>query len=166
MIETDEPDDMSAKSEFMRLSHWRDQIVHQEQYVCVTDRWGDPLEAPAWVDLPETDFDRLVHCMGNRENSFIAGRLADRMIGILFEEEFLSPESNGEEVDKTIPVEDVERDILYKAYSLERRFPQATVSVTVGAHVFDGRYALRVFVPWDIITYDLGVELGDALSQG
>ena len=48
---------------------------------------------------------------------------------------------------------------------MERRFPQAEFSISVGEHVFLERFVVRAFVPDGVITPDLSQQMSEAFSQ-
>jgi hypothetical protein len=176
LLEAD-PDEVPAKSEVMRLPGWRDKIKRTEEFKYLSDRWGEDLEAgvelPAIHSRPKKEvaaIQRLQQCLGGWENNFIVQRIADGQYGILFEEEFLNPEGSDDEQairdawEGPVTTEEIERDLWHRMSALETRFPQAEFSITVGPHVFNGRYAVQAFVPADRITPELGAQLSEAFS--
>lgn len=175
----DSPDDVSPKDELLRLPGWRERIVRHEEYEFLSDRWGEELEAgvglPAIHSRPEEEVAVIQHlqaCLGEYENNFIVQRIADKRYGILFESEFLNPESDEAEkaqyknIDGTpVVFDEVAQDLLHTMSKMERRFPQAEFSISVGEHVFLERFVVRAFVPDGVITPDLSQQMSEAFSQ-
>jgi len=175
LIEAD-PDEVSAKSEFMRLPGWRERIIRAEDYEFLSDRWGTELEDDkvATGGIPPEEkaaIERLQTCLGDYENNFIVQRKSDKKYGILFETEFINPDSEEYRKDSentgVAPMQtsdEVARDLLHVISKLEPRFPQAEFSVSVGEHVFNNRFVIRAFVPEGVITPQLGQELSHIFS--
>jgi hypothetical protein len=171
------PDELPAKAEVMRLPGWRDKIKRAEEFKYLSDRWGQDLESGEGVPkIPGASrkvkniIQRLQRCIGGWENNFIVQRIMDGQYGVLFEEKFLNPEGSDDEQairdawEGPVTTEEIERDLWHRMSALETRFPQAEFSITVGPHVFNGRYAVQAFVPANRITPELGEQLSEAFS--
>ena len=171
----DGPDDIVPKDELLRLSDWRERVVRHEEYEFLSDRWGEELESGSaaahsayQAAAPEERvvIERLQMCLGEYENNFIVQRIADKCYGVLFEDEFTSPESEETAQDAAITgisypytADEVLRDLWHVMSKLEQRFPQAQFSISVGKHVVNGRFVLRAFVSEDVLTPNLGSQL-------
>lgn len=175
MLESDDPDEMSAKSELMGLPGWKEQLVREDQFDYLTDRWGDPQEMSPESEEVVALLHQLGPCMGDRENSFVVKRKSDGQFGVMFETEFENPENEKADLDDDnaylkaqfeagITEESVAKSLLGVVYKLEKQFPQIQFSVTVGEHVFANQFAVRGFVPASVATPQLGTELAHIFS--
>lgn len=134
----------------------------------LTDRWGEINNADAHrkplAQLESTPglLERLRTQMFD-EITFVARK--DGTFGVLFEVEYTSIESDGENPDAMdlLPYDEMVRRLLTQADQLSREFPQVEFAVPNDREVFEGRPAIWGFAPDGVLNPEQRDALGHKL---
>ena len=142
-----EDDDVDPKEYAMQHVKVLPPILNTEDCELLTDRWGDAYgPSSAKTDRINRLARTYQYCFNTGyEDCFLVRR--NGKLGILFEVEFVTPDSDPDMEDMwhgNVPA-DIGKALQLLASALQHKHPEAEWYVSFGSHIFNGRYAIRAF---------------------